>query len=160
MSEKTKKQVVTSQYNISVCWPIFISNCRESNGWRLPTPKKILAAHICIHFPLAQLSCPPHPYASTPYNNTNSTTISKSPTNVAPFTSPTVALHLLGQSLSTFAPAFALSSTILTFDRYYTQPRYLYSSTTLIPLPPTWNLSSDLFTPFFLIYTSPSTSQH
>ena len=86
-----------------------ISNCRDTNGWSLPTPKKILVARICT-FSTAQAVL--HTPTLQPHNNTDSTNNSTNLTKVAPLTSPTEALHLLSQSLSAFTPALPLSSTI------------------------------------------------
>ena len=131
----SKASSITTFTNLSSF--ILITAGRPTDDASPPLKRFLLSASVPFPLDQAALHIPMPLY--TPYNNTDSTSISKSLTNVAPFTSPTAALHLLSQPLSAFAPAFTLSSTILTFYRYSstTQPRYLYSSTTLISSPPT-----------------------
>ena len=104
---------------------MFIPNCRDTNGWSLPTPKTILAALICTFY--TGLSCPPQPHTSAPYSNTVSTSVSISFIKVD-FSSPSVPLHLLSQKPSAPAPSFAFPSTILKPCRgsFTTHPKYLY----------------------------------
>ena len=131
---------------------MFISNCRETKGCNLPTPKKILAARICTFSTGPSYAPPPH--TSALCNSTDSTRDYISLTKVAPLLSPMVALHLLSQSLRALAPTFPLSSTILVSCRCssITHPRYLYSCTTAISSPPTWNWSK--FTDYQILFYS------
>ena len=104
------------------------------------------------------------PHTSALYNKNKSTSSSSSFINMSPLRSPTVALHLLNQSLLLFAPAFVCSSTIFVQldshsphieDTYATQ--LFYSSHHLVFCTP---LLLICVTPHFSILTSTAHSLH